>query len=63
MDTQTMQERIEKDLFDVHHRILEKFHSLINLIFASAGFSFALINYSRDKSTTFQEELGTTLSV
>jgi hypothetical protein len=45
MDIQNIQERIEKDIFDEYNRVLEKFHSLISLIFASAGFSFTLINF------------------
>lgn len=45
MDIRNIQEKIEKDIFDEHNRVLENFHSLISLIFTSAGFSFTLINF------------------
>lgn len=50
--------KIEKDIFDEYNRVLEKFHSLISLIFASAGFSFTLIIFYCGKSATLREELG-----
>jgi hypothetical protein len=44
-DFLNIQRGIEKDLFDEHNKILDRFYSLISLMFAAAGFSLTVITF------------------
>ncbi len=50
-----IQREIEKDLFDEYHKFMEKFYALLSLIFATAGFTFTVINLTLGKQLTIQE--------
>jgi hypothetical protein len=55
MVEEDIQRDIEKDLFDEYNKIVEKFYSLLSLIFATAGFTFTVINLTLGKQVTIQE--------
>lgn len=52
-----IQREIEKDLFDEYHKFMEKFYALLSLIFATAGFTFTVINLTLGKQLTIQEAI------
>lgn len=55
-DSQNIQERIEKDLFDEHNKILDRFYSLIGLMFTASGFTLTVITFSICKGVTTLSE-------
>ena len=55
-DSQNIQERIEKDLFDEHNKILDRFYSLIGLIFTASGFTLTVITFSISRGVTTLSE-------
>ncbi len=57
MEEDDIQRGIEEDLFDEYHRIVEKFYALLSLIFATAGFTFTVINLTLGKQVTIQEAI------
>ena len=44
-DFLNIQRGIEKDLFDEHNKMLDRFYSLISLMFAASGFSLTVITF------------------
>lgn len=52
-----IQRGIEKDLFDEYYKFMERFYSLLSLIFATAGFSFTVINLTLGKQVSIQEAI------
>ena len=51
-EIQTIQKGIEKDLFDEHNKLLDKFYSLLSLTFIAFGFTFTVLNFTLGKITT-----------
>ena len=52
-----IQKEIENDLYREYYRLTEKFHTLISLIFATAGFTLTVINLTLGKQVSMQEAI------
>jgi hypothetical protein len=50
-----IQRGFEKDLFDEYYKFMDRFYALLSLIFATAGFTFTVINLTLGKQVTIQE--------
>lgn len=58
-DNQNLQKGIEKDLFDEHNKILDRFYSLISLTFTAFGFSLTVLTFTIGKGIeSLQKALG-----
>ena len=57
MENNEIQREIEKDLFEEYYKFMEKFYALLSLIFATAGFTFTVINLTLGKQISIQEAI------
>lgn len=47
--------QVQEDLFEEYNKITDKFITLLSLIFATAGFTFTVINITLGKNVTIQD--------
>lgn len=57
MEDNDVQKEIEEELFKEYYKFMDKFTALLSLIFATAGFTFTVINLTLGKQVSIQEAL------